>query len=223
MAEKQAKPAVDWERIEVEYRAGVLSLREIAVAHPGTSHMAIARRAKKEAWTRDLQAKIQARAEAIVTRQAVTAVVTAGRIATEREVIEASALRIAQVRGEHRAIGSRIGALGLAMLRELEIQTADPALLEQLGEMMRSPDDSGADRLNDLYRKIISTPSRIDSGKKAAEMLKHAIAIEREAYSLDDRAEDGDAGKTLSDAERASRLATLLSRARQAASDAAAG
>lgn len=46
------KPPVDWERIEAEYRAGVLSLREIAALHPGTNHVAIKRRADRYVWDR---------------------------------------------------------------------------------------------------------------------------------------------------------------------------
>ena len=46
------KPAPDWEKIEADYRAGILSLREIAEAHPGTNHVAIARKAKREGWSR---------------------------------------------------------------------------------------------------------------------------------------------------------------------------
>ncbi len=188
MADAKDKPvqkqAVDWERIEVEYRAGVLSLRELAKLHPGTNHVAITRRAKKEGWPRDLSKKIRQRVDELVTRAAVTPEETAQRVATEREVIEATALQIARVKREHRATGARINALGLALLREVEIQTADPALLEQLGELMRQPDDNGMDKLNDLYRKIISTPSRVDSGKKAAEMLKCGIGIDRDAWGL---------------------------------------
>lgn len=50
----KAKDAPAWERIELDYRAGVMSLREIAASHPGTNHVAIARKAKSEGWTRDL-------------------------------------------------------------------------------------------------------------------------------------------------------------------------
>lgn len=181
------KPEVDWEAIEGDFRAGVLSLREIAALHPGTNHVAITRRAKKEGWVRDLNAKIKARAEELVTRAAVTADVTEQQKATERQVIEANAERIAQVRGEHRGDIQRLRTLALGLLSELEGQSADPALLEQLGEMLRKPDDKGADKLNDLYQKIISTPSRIDSAKKLAETLKAAIGLEREAYGLDDK------------------------------------
>lgn len=182
MSEKAIKrPAVDWEAVELDYRAGLLSLREIAGAQ-GVSHQAIMKRAAKFAWTRDLAAKIQAKAEELVTRAAVATSVTA---ATERQIIEANAERIAQVRGEHRSDINRVRTLGLTLLAELEGQSADLEALENLGELLRSADDNGVDRLNDLYRKIIATPSRIDSAKKVAETLKHAIALEREAYGLD--------------------------------------
>jgi len=181
------KPEVDWEAIEGDFRAGVLSLREIAALHPGTNHVAITRRAKKEGWVRDLNAKIKARAEELVTRAAVTADVTEQQKATERQVIEANAERIAQVRGEHRGDIQRLRTLALGLLSELEGQSADPVLLEELGEMLRKPDEKGVDKLNDLYQKIISTPSRIDSAKKLAETLKAAIGLEREAYGLDDK------------------------------------
>ena len=181
------KPGVDWEAIEGDFRAGVLSLREIAALHPGTNHVAITRRAKKEGWTRDLNAKIKARADELVTRAAVTPDVTEQRKATERQVIEANAERIAQVRGEHRGDIQRLRTLALGLLAELEGQSADPAMLETLGEMLRKPDEAGIDRLNSLYQKIISTPSRIDSAKKLAETLKAAISLEREAYGLDDK------------------------------------
>jgi 2-oxoglutarate dehydrogenase complex dehydrogenase (E1) component-like enzyme len=187
--------AVDWERIELDYRAGVLSLREIASLHSGTNHVAITRRAKKEGWTRDLAAKIKAKADDLVTRQAVTPDVTAQRVASERQVIEANAEQIARVRGEHRGDISRVRTLGLTLLAELEGQSADIETLNNLGEMLRAPDESGMDRLNDLYRKIISTPSRVDSAKKVAETLKHAITMEREAYGLDEKKPAGGDGQ----------------------------
>jgi len=50
--------------------------------------------------------------------------------------------------------------------------------------LMRSEDDKGVDKLNDLYRKVIATPQRIDSLKKLAETLKHLIYLEREAFDI---------------------------------------
>jgi hypothetical protein len=182
----EKRAPVDWEAIEGAYRAGVLSTREIAGQH-GVSHTAINKRAKADGWDRDLSAKIQAKAEALVSRREVSKEVSSQKAATEREIIEANAERIAQVRGEHRADIQRVRSLGLALLAELEGQTSSRELLDQLGELLRAPDDTGLDRLNDLYRKVISTPSRVDSAKKVAETLKHAIGMEREAYGLDDK------------------------------------
>jgi len=188
------KSATDWERIEAEYRAGVLSTREIASAN-GVSHTAINKRAKKDGWVRDLKAKIQAKAEELVSRREVSTEVSSQRAATERQIIEANAERIAQVRGEHRGDIQRVRSLALNLLGELEGQSASLEDLAALGELLRDPDENGQDRRNDLYLKIISTPSRIDSAKKVAETLKHAITMEREAYGLDEKKRDEPPGE----------------------------
>ena len=79
--------AVDWERIEADFRAGVKTLRVIA-SENGISHVAIAKRAKRDKWPRDLSAKIKAKAEALVNKRSVNSLVTK---ATESEVVEANA------------------------------------------------------------------------------------------------------------------------------------
>lgn len=177
------KAQTDWERIELDYRAGVLSVREIAAAS-GVSHTAIQKRAKAQGWERDLAGKIRAKAEALVAKAEVANRVATETSATEREVIEANAARIAQIRGEHRADIRRGRNLVLNLLAELEAQTGAIADFEALAEMLRAPDDSGVDKLNDLYRKVISLPSRVDTAKKLSEALKNLIGLEREAYSI---------------------------------------
>ncbi len=177
------KPPVDWERIESDYRAGIRSLREIAADHPGTNHVAITRRAKKENWSRDLSERIRKEADARVTRQAVTEGVTTER-PTDKAVIEASAQAIVNVKLSHRKSIQRHRNLVEALTAELEDQTGNREVFEQLGELMRSPDDRGVDKLNELYKKIIATPQRIDSMKKLAETLKHLIYLEREAFDI---------------------------------------
>lgn len=183
----EQKQPVDWEAVEADYRAGLLSLREMSASH-NVSHVAIKKRADKLGWVKDLAAKIKARADELVNKQAVNRAVNDAATVNERQIIEANAERIAQVRGEHRSDIARVRTLGLTLLGELEGQSADPAMLEQLGELLHAPDDKGVDKLNELYRKIISTPGRVDSAKKVAEMLKTAIGLEREAYGLDSKA-----------------------------------
>lgn len=178
-----AKPSVDWERVEADYCAGIKSLREIAAEHPGTNHVAITRMAKKHGWQRSLGEKIRKAADGLVTVQAVTGDVTA-KLPSEKEIIAASAQAIVNVKLSHRKSIARQRTLVETLTAELEAQTADTELFSQLGELMRSEDDRGVDKLNDLYKKIITFPQRIDSMKKLAETLKHLIYLEREAFDI---------------------------------------
>ncbi|MDA8485860.1 hypothetical protein NNO07_22565 [Pseudomonas resinovorans] len=191
MTEK--KQPVDWERVEQLYRAGVLSLREIAVACPGVNHVAIARRAKKFGWVQDLSAKIKAKADDLVTREAVTVAVTAKSTVSDRHVIDANARVIADVRLAHRADIGRSRDVANKLLDELEELTDNRALFEQVGELLRSEDDKGVDKLNDLYQKVISLPSRTKTMKELAETLKNLITLERQAYGMDQAPDENDA------------------------------
>lgn len=192
----KAKPVVDWERVESDYRAGLLSVREIAAAC-GVSHVAIAKRAKRDGWSRDLNAKIQAKADALVTKALVTSEVTAERLVTDAAIVSANAEVIANVRLNHRKDISKFRTLALSLLAELELQTGNTELFEQLGDFLRSEDDKGADKRNDIYQKVISSAGRIDGVKKLAETLKILIGLEREAYGLVDNVGKNDAAENL--------------------------
>lgn len=198
------KQPVDWERIEQLFRAGVLSLREIAAACPGSNHVAIARRAKKEGWVQDLSAKIKAKANDLVTRQAVTADVTAERAVSDKAVIEINAQAIASIRMAHRGDIARGRRLTNKLLDELEGLTDNRELFDQLGELMRDPDDNGFDKRNDLYGKVISLPGRSKTMKEMADTLKTLVSLERQAFNLDeaegDKPPGSDTGRSPVDA-----------------------
>ncbi|TDN54639.1 hypothetical protein EC843_101685 [Buttiauxella sp. JUb87] len=174
----------DWEKIEADYRAGLLSVREIASQH-GISDTAIRKRAKKDGWIRDLAAKIQSKADDLVRRREVRTQVRTETAISERELIEATAEVIATVRMEHRGDIRRARALANVLFDELAAQCSDVDSLDKLGELLRNPDDKGMDKLNDLYHKIISLPSRVKSVKDLSDSLKTLIGLEREAYGVD--------------------------------------
>ncbi|HCC4180680.1 hypothetical protein ITH44_20575 [Salmonella enterica subsp. enterica serovar Weltevreden] len=176
-----AKP--DWEAIETAYRAGVMSLREIA-SHHGISEGAIRKRAKRDDWSRDLNARIQQKADDLVRKQEVRKTVRAKTELTERVLIEATAEVIASVRMEHRGDIRRARELTNTLFDELGAQCADVVALEQLGDIMFDPDDKGRDRLNETYQKVISLPSRVKSLKDLSDSLKTLIGLEREAWSI---------------------------------------
>lgn len=179
------KAAPDWERIEADYRAGVLSVREIA-ASQGITHGAINKRAKRDGWERDLSARIRTKAEALVSKREVSSEVSTEKADTDKAIVEANATVIANVRMAHRGDISRARKLVIALLAELETETGDIDLFRELGELLRSEDDKGQDKRNDLYQKVISSAGRIDSMKKLADTMKVLIALEREAYSIAD-------------------------------------
>lgn len=176
-----AKP--DWEAIETAYRAGVMSLREIA-SHHGISEGAIRKRAKRDDWSRDLNARIQQKADELVRKQEVRKTVRTKTELTERVLIEATAEVIASVRMEHRGDIRRARELTNTLFDELGAQCADVVALEQLGDIMFDPDDKGRDRLNETYQKVISLPSRVKSLKDLSDSLKTLIGLEREAWSI---------------------------------------
>lgn len=181
----------DWEAIERDYRAGVKPLRQIAEEN-GITHVAIGKRAKRDEWSRDLSAKIAAKADELVTKAAVTKPVTTETRVSERTVVEANATAIVQVRLAHRQDIQRSRTLTMRLLAELESET-DPSTLDalnELGDLLRSEDKSGQDKLNDLYRKVISLPGRVKSMKDLGDTLRTLVGLERQAFGI----LDGDGG-----------------------------
>ena len=120
-----AKLTPDWERIEADYRAGILSLREIAEKHPETNHVAISRKAKKEGWVRDLSEKIKTKAEKLVTEKTVTASVTANSNISEAEIIESNAQAVANVIIGHRGDIRKLKDIKERLAGELEVMPID--------------------------------------------------------------------------------------------------
>lgn len=210
------KATPDWERIELEYRAGIQTLRQIAEAH-GITHGAINKRAKVQGWTRDLNAKIQAKADALVSKAAVSTEVSKEAKIAEKAVIDANAQAVADVRLAHRRDIHRARKLTNALLDELEQQTnpVTLGLLTDLGELLEKPDEkTGRDKLNELYMAIISLPERSKTMKLLAESLQKLVDMERLAFNMDAKtpAEGAEATrfKQMNDAERAVRMASIL-------------
>ena len=210
-----AKPRddVDREMVKADYAAGLMPLREIAAQH-NISHTIIRKWAVAEGWSRNLQARIQARAEELVSRQAVSADVSKGHLETERMVIEANALRIAQVRGDHRGNITRARNLLLSMLEELEGATDHPDLFSKLEDILAADPDSEdtIKACRDAYRKALSLGGRIKAIKELVEALKGLVALERQAYNLDNTPEDKPPERIMDPMELARDIAFALAR-----------
>lgn len=187
MSTENAQKQPDWDQIELDYRAGIKSLRQIA-GEQGISEGAIRKRAKRDEWTRDLSERIQDKAEQLVRKEAVRSEVRAERAASEREVVDANAQAVANIRLAHRKDAGRARKITNALLDELEQQT-DPATLEQLqalGEFMFQPDEkTGRDKVNELYNAVISLPERAKTMKVLAESMAKLVDIERTAFGME--------------------------------------
>jgi DNA-binding Lrp family transcriptional regulator len=194
MSEQDQSPAsyvdikdVDKEALQAQFETGTLSLRELSKQFgmdPKKGHVQIKRLADREGWTQDLGAKIQAKAEAKLAKQALPAEKREAPRIADKAIIEANAEAIVQVRMRHRTDISRGMVLSLNLMAELEHHTLNMDLLMQLGDLMRNPDDKGKDKLFDAFNSVISLPDRIKSAKALSEMMKNYIALEREAYGI---------------------------------------
>lgn len=210
------KQPTDWERIEQLYRAGVLSLREIAIACPGPNHVAIARRAKKFGWVQDLSAKIKAKANDLVTRQAVTAYVTAERAVSDKAVIEINAQAIASIRMAHRGDIARGRRLTNKLLDELEALTDEQGTIRELIDQLKDGDHEDGDAMADVLKlasKMSALPNRTKTMKELADTLKTLVMLERQAFNLDEAEGDkppaGESGRVTVDQ---SLIATLVNK-----------
>lgn len=202
-----------WAAIRPDYEAGILSLREIAKAHSTPewkrSHTAIEKYANANGWMRSLKARIQQRADAKVQRQIAREHDTRLSVATERQVIEANATRIAQVRGEHRHDINRARKLALSILERLELIGGEGATERLRAALAQDHDKAKAQALEQLESEEPLLRGALNS-------LRMVIQIEREAYGMDDlppsAIDPSDDTKPLDRREIARQVAFMLTR-----------
>lgn len=182
----EEKKPIDWERIEYDYRAGILSVREISEAR-GVSHTAVNKKAKQLGWERDLKAKIKAKADALVSKAEVSKEVSSKRVATEKETVDSNAKLLADVRMGHRKDISRFRSLANKMLDELEGVTDGQAEIKELIKTLKDGDLEDGEAMSttlELAARVSSLPSRSKVMKEISDTLKTLINLERDAYDI---------------------------------------
>lgn len=182
----EEKKPIDWERIEYDYRAGILSVREISEAR-GVSHTAVNKKAKQLGWERDLKAKIKAKADALVSKAEVSKEVSSRRVATEKETVDSNAKLLADVRMGHRKDISRFRNLANKMLDELEGVTDGQAEIKELIKTLKDGDLEDGEAMSttlELAARVSSLPSRSKVMKEISDTLKTLINLERDAYDI---------------------------------------
>lgn len=200
---KSERKAVDWETVEKHFRAGLLSLREIA-KEAGITEGAIRKRAKADQWSRNLGAKIKQRAEDLVRKAEVRKPSTQLTETTEKEVVEANAQAAASVLMSHKTDIGRTKKLFQALLGELEVSTTAEgrSLMDDLIEVMTEPEDpedaeaardgrQRAQKMRETLNKVLGISGRIDSAKRLTEILERLISMERVAFGIDEAEKQG--------------------------------
>ncbi len=180
---------IDWEAIKREYRAGQLSICEIARQF-GCSDTAVRKHAKKFGWKRDLTVKVRERVRDKLVRGEVRDPTRAREDIqqpdqqTDAEIVEAMATRGAEVRLIHR----RDVRAALEMVRILLAQLAQcagsrTAIEKEIGKETQG--DSNPKRRNAMLKAVsISTHAGVLRDLSTA--LKYLIPLERQAHDLDD-------------------------------------
>jgi hypothetical protein len=184
---------VDWEAIERAYRPGVLSLREIAREH-GVSDTAIRKRAKAEGWVRDLVEKVKARTKDKLVRSLGS---QGGsheqQVRTDEEIVEAASTTQASVVQIHRRDIATGRKLVSVLFGELMESTENRHEIEEAIEEEVEDDAPAAKaKRRAAMQKAVSLPSRAAAALSLAGAMKHLVFLERQAFSIDGNADDGD-------------------------------
>jgi len=220
-----SKKAIQWELMDADWAAGIKTPRQMAADYTTltgqkVSHEGIRKHYEETKLPRDLQGRIKQRAQQLVDKH-LTAELTRLPEATERQVIEVAAKNQADITLRHRADIQRYKSLASSLLDELEATTANKELFDQVGFLLRSEDEKGVDKLNEVYQKVMSLPGRTSVMKQLAETMKILIGLERQAFGMSDNANgDGDQPKEKPaelNTDTARRLAYILTSATRGA------
>lgn len=180
MPRRSAHNAIDWAAIERQFRLGQKTNKQLAYEFK-VSESQIGRKAKAGCWVPDRVEDVAALTSALLeeNRNAI-----ANATPTDFEV-QVAARTNADVVFEHRAGLARLRALRDKLLHEVEAITDNLAQAYKLAELTRNEDARGHDRRNDLLRRVISMPERIEATKKLAEIDERIRKGEREAFGMD--------------------------------------
>lgn len=111
---------VDWEAVERDYRATQMTLRELGAKH-GCDHAAVARKASKGEWKKDLTDAVRKATNAKLVEQAVNSVVNDRQRAVTNVVLVAAELNKQVILGHRRRLGDLSDAVEQAKAKLLSL------------------------------------------------------------------------------------------------------
>lgn len=199
MAERKV---VDWERVEIEYRANIMSLAELAETH-GISKGRICQVAKEKGWARDLRAKILAKAEDKLNRVGLNEDLNAKRL-TESAVVEKRSTDVVEIRLSHRTDIQRSKRIANKLMAALEALSLPEPLEDDASQAQRQ-------QHSDLTADVLKAQAGIL--KQLVDTQKVIVSMEREAFGIAQMVEPPEVAPVIDHADAARRLAFVLVRA----------
>ena len=197
---RSGQKPIDWAGAEVDYRAG-MTLQAVANKY-GASTSAVHQHAVAGGWSHDLTARIKARTEAKLAREALDKeqrerfkeINAENRAAADLAIIDASAELQAGVITSHRKDIAQLRRTILSMSGELEAMGA-----EEIQEALKIVLDERCDGQSATYKRALNKAldaamelgNRSQIGRQLVMSLSALIDKEREAYGLDRNAETG--------------------------------
>ncbi len=173
-----AKKRVDWEAVEKPYRAGMLSVREVALQF-GCSETAIRKHAAEYGWERNLSKKVNRKVQNVLARENLQ--VVPGKRISEKEIIDSAAESSVEVVRSHRKQIARSVSVVSTLWAQLEMSTSLGKAVEDMTDAEKK-----------LAQKNLSSNAAIATSLSNA--LKTLVQLEREAFNItsDDLDDDDD-------------------------------
>lgn len=188
---------IDWDLIEKDWRAGIKSQAQMAEEY-GVSRAAMGKRFQKLGITRDLAPKIRDEARTKVSKSIISAEPREQDAASEKDIVEANANLQSQITLAHRRDIQRARRMSMSLLDELENQTDNRDLIEQLSDALTSDDDKTFGKRLEVLERLTSLAARTNTLKTLTDSLRSLVALERQAFGMDD--DDGNSGSGVEDA-----------------------
>lgn len=195
-----AHKKVDYDRIEPAWRAGIKSPSQLAEEYTALTGIPVSRPAivkyfKAKGIERDLKAKIQAKADAMVAASMVAAKVAGERSATESAIVDSGALAVAGIRLAHRTDITRLRGLVIHLTNEVELQSIRPDFFLEIEALLAGipkgtvladvPEfKEKAYKISAALEKALALGTRTVTLKALVESFSRLVALEREAYGI---------------------------------------
>lgn len=176
---------VNWESIELAYRANVDTVAQIARDF-NIKDTTLRSRAKRYGWSRDLGKRIRLEADKIVNENAVKREV--GRLENmDNTTVEENAKLTASIRISHRKDIGTARQLSMMLFDDLKAQIGadNRQRLEDLFIAALKAEAVDVSAL-EAYERVISLPTHVRVMKDLADTMTKLVTLERQAYGLDD-------------------------------------